>query len=142
MSDTFFIDRNLGKKFVYSLRECGVSAEMHDDHFDQNTIDVVWIPVVESRGWIIVTKDDRIRYRPLELAVVIHSHARLLLLSGRADLTAHATNLINSGEVISGFAIRNSGAWMAKLHRPAAKFSRTRENAAGTVEMWRRGSEH
>ncbi len=79
MATTFFIDRNLGKRFGRTLRDAGVSVELHDDHFDERTTDVEWIPAIAARGWVAVTKDDRIRYRPLEKELVLASRARLLL---------------------------------------------------------------
>lgn len=65
----FFVDRCLGKKCVASaLRETGHRAEVHDDHFPQDAKDEEWLPVVGERGWLVITRDDRIRYHSLEAA--------------------------------------------------------------------------
>lgn len=62
---TFFIDRSLGRIDVPTrLRHC----VLHDDQFPQDTEDSVWLSALADLGWIILTKDERIRYRPLELA--------------------------------------------------------------------------
>lgn len=64
----FFIDRSLGQKVIAGrLRQCGVQVEIHDDHFPQNDPDEDWISEVGKRGWVVLTKDDRIRYRPAAL---------------------------------------------------------------------------
>ncbi|MBW3564895.1 MAG: hypothetical protein KY459_09245 [Acidobacteria bacterium] len=63
----FFIDRGLGrKKFPGALRELGLNVEIHDDHFIQDADDTVWISYACGRGWVIISKDNRIRYRSLE----------------------------------------------------------------------------
>jgi uncharacterized protein with PIN domain len=58
---TFFVDRALGKKYIPDiLRAAGYRVEVHDDHFDKAASDVDWVPAVASRGWIILTKDEKI----------------------------------------------------------------------------------
>ena len=66
-SITFFIDRCLGKKSIpETLRTAGVTIEIHDDHFDKGALDVDWLPQVGEKGWIVLTKDDRISKNQLE----------------------------------------------------------------------------
>jgi len=55
----------LGQKIIAeNLRQSGVTVEIHDHHFPQNALDEDWLSEVGERGWIVLTKDDRIRYRP------------------------------------------------------------------------------
>jgi len=56
-------------------------VELHDDHFAIDAADEDWIVDVSFRGWAIITKDRRIRYRPLELAAVREAKARLFVLT-------------------------------------------------------------
>jgi hypothetical protein len=64
----FFIDRSLGRLDVpNALRSAGYLCELHDDHFSQNTEDTAWLAAVAAQKWVVLTKDERIRYRPLEL---------------------------------------------------------------------------
>lgn len=59
---TFFVDRSLGARDVpEALRSAGVLVEVHDDHFAPDTPDIVWLAEVGARGWIVLTKDSRIR---------------------------------------------------------------------------------
>lgn len=61
------MDRSLGRKYVGpALRAAGEQVELHDDHYDQNTPDEVWLVDVGTKGWIVLSNDDRIRYRDLE----------------------------------------------------------------------------
>jgi hypothetical protein len=66
-----FVDRSLGKHLVAeALRKTGARVETHDDHFPQATIDTEWLAAVGKKGWVVLSKDTRIRYRPLELAAL------------------------------------------------------------------------
>ena len=67
----FFIDRSLGVEPVLTaLADAGLRVEIHDDHFARDAEDRVWLRDVGARGWVILTKDQRLRYRPLELAAL------------------------------------------------------------------------
>lgn len=80
----FFIDRSLGRhKVARALREAGARVEIHDDHFPPDAKDADWLPVAGERRWIVLTKDDRIRYRPHEKGALLSSGARVFILTNR-----------------------------------------------------------
>lgn len=56
---------------------------VHDDYFPQNAKDEEWLPVVGERGWIVLTKDQKIRYRAPALAAVREARVRLFALTGK-----------------------------------------------------------
>lgn len=90
----FFLDRSIGKRTVATaLSSVGAVVELHDDHFPPDAADPEWIHAVGQRGWVVLTKDQRIRYRPLEIAAVRAARARLFVITagnltgqGMADL--------------------------------------------------------
>jgi hypothetical protein len=64
---TLFVDRSLGRHQVATaLRNAGARVEVHDAHFRPDCPDDEWLPEVGRRGWVVLTKDARIRYRPSE----------------------------------------------------------------------------
>jgi hypothetical protein len=64
---TFFIDRSLGSGIVAdALREAGEVVTTHDVHFPPDTPDVAWLAAVGEKGWVVLTKDARIRTNQLE----------------------------------------------------------------------------
>ncbi|MGH9203417.1 MAG: hypothetical protein ACRD2A_19515 [Vicinamibacterales bacterium] len=63
----FFTDRDLGKRFPEILAAAGLKVERHADYFSPATPDEEWLQRVGERGWIAVTHDRRIRYKPNEL---------------------------------------------------------------------------
>jgi hypothetical protein len=78
----FFIDRSLGRKIVaQALRDVGESVEIHDDHFAPDAKDAVWLVEVGRHGWIVLTKDDRIRYRVTERTALASASVRAFVLT-------------------------------------------------------------
>jgi predicted nuclease of predicted toxin-antitoxin system len=77
-----FLDRSLGLEPIRArLLEAGVRVEVHRDHFADDARDEEWLSAIASRGWVILTKDQRIRYRPLELQALRKSHAKVFVLT-------------------------------------------------------------
>lgn len=84
----YFLDRNLGRhKVAGALRGLGWAVEIHDDHFDQDAPDVEWIGDVSDRGWVVLTRDKRLRKNADEVALIRAARGRVFIL-GRADITA------------------------------------------------------
>jgi hypothetical protein len=79
---TFFIDRSLGVEPIRGkLADAGLKLEIHDDHFPRDEEDRKWLQTVGDLGWIVLTKDQRLRYRPLEIAALRASRARVFVLT-------------------------------------------------------------
>jgi len=73
----------LGKREIAAaLRQAGVRVEIHDDHFQPDAPDEHWLEEVGRRGWIVLTKDDKIRYRAIELAALRKGGVRAFVLTG------------------------------------------------------------
>jgi len=66
LTRVYFTDRDLGKRFGEILRSGGLSVERRADHFAPDTPDEVWLAEIGKRGWIALTHDRRIRYKPTE----------------------------------------------------------------------------
>jgi len=69
----FLVDRNLGRRFVDALRGEGWSIHTIADLYPndaQEVPDEVWIADAGDRGWALLTKDQRIRYRAQELGAL------------------------------------------------------------------------
>ena len=56
-------------------------VEIHDDHFHPAAADEEWLLEVGRRGWVVLTKDSRIRYRAPALAAIRASAVRLFVLT-------------------------------------------------------------
>jgi predicted nuclease of predicted toxin-antitoxin system len=73
----FFIDRSIRTELIKS----GLVVEIHDDHFARDEEDRVWLRTAGERGWVVLTKDQRLRSRPLEIAALRASNARVFVLT-------------------------------------------------------------
>jgi PIN like domain len=73
-----YLDENLHncKPILEALGQRGVKHERHTQHFQPGTEDAEWLPFVGQRGWILLTKDKRIRFNQLEKAAIRRFHVR------------------------------------------------------------------
>ena len=115
----FFIDRCLGKHpIIETLRGTGVTVEIHDDHFPQNTLDQDWIPRVGEWGWIILTKDERIARNSIERQAVARVGARMFNLASKklsGEETAFAFR--DALPFMLKFILKNKAPFIAKVYK-------------------------
>ena len=77
----FFTDENLGRHVLsQTLRTAGEQVIAFHERFASGTKDPVWLPVIGRNGWILLTKDSRIRYRRNEMQALLSSGARSFVL--------------------------------------------------------------
>lgn len=83
-SSVFFIDRSLGKRVVaQELSSEGVRVERHDDHFPQDATDEEWLTECGKQGWVVLTRDKKIRHRPTELDALKAAKVSAVFLTGK-----------------------------------------------------------
>jgi predicted nuclease of predicted toxin-antitoxin system len=88
---TFFLDRQLGRhKMAGILRAAGLKIEVHDDHFSQNARDTEWLMAAGRNQWVVITRDERIRYRAAEQQAMRRAKVRAFVLVVRGDLRVEA----------------------------------------------------
>jgi hypothetical protein len=68
-----------------ALRAAGEQVEVHDDHFARDASDETWLGKVGAKGWVVLSKDDRIRRNPVEREALIAAGIAAFFL-GRSDL--------------------------------------------------------
>lgn len=132
----FFTDRDLGKQFPAILREAGLHVETHADHFSPSTPDEEWLAAAAKHGWLAVTHDGRIRYKPNELAAVQRHCVALFVVVGRAPHVELARNFVRTARRIAAFADRHDPPYIAKVHRPSPHEVARKPNVPGNVTLW------
>ena len=81
-SVTFVIDHSLGGKLIAGrLRELGAKVEILADHFPTEASDVDWLKAVGDKGWIVLSKDGRIRRDSVERAALKSAGVRAFFLT-------------------------------------------------------------
>ena len=116
----FFLDRNLGRYTIAeALREAGADVEIHDDHFPNDAKDEEWLREVARRGWVILTKDKRIRYRSNERTALMQADGRAFVIIAQGDISAHivAEILVRALPSIRRFVTRHTPPFIAKVTR-------------------------
>ena len=86
----FFIDRCLGKHIIPdALRRAGCNVICHDEVFDPDEKDTVWLNAAGSKGWIVITRDKKIVSRKNELIEVISGSVVVFILVSKKPLTGN-----------------------------------------------------
>jgi PIN like domain len=132
----FFTDRDLGKGFPQILRNAGMTVERHMDHFAQDCPDEEWLEEIGRRGWVAVTHDGRIRYKPNEREAVIIHRVPLLVVIGKAPHAELANSFVATQPRIDDFLRRHEPPFIAKVFRASANEIAANANAPGRIELW------
>jgi hypothetical protein len=78
----FFLDRCLQSEIIIAaLLAAGLEVRLHRDFFPDDAPDTDWLPEVAGKRWILLTKDERIRRRPLEKQCLLIPGARSFILT-------------------------------------------------------------
>lgn len=98
----FFLDRSLGRTTAEHLRRNGHIVHLIADHYPDDAQDVLdqdWIAEGCRRGWVLLTKDKRIRYRTAELAAL--SGHLFCLVGGNATVAEMSARLLSALPAVS-----------------------------------------
>lgn len=79
----FFFDNNLSAKLASGMREFGEDVVHLTDHFPQDAADSEWLPFVGENAYILVTRDEKIRWKPAELQAVKNFKVGAFFLGGK-----------------------------------------------------------
>ena len=135
MSRTYFTDRDLGKRFGEILKAGGLTIERHADHFAPNTPDEDWLAEVGKRGWIALTHDRRIRYKPNERDAVMRHRVALLVIVGNAPFKSSRTRLSRQSHA-SNNSFRAIARLSLKVYRPPPNATAQSRATGGRIELW------
>ena len=123
---TYFIDRALGKSIGKALQSMGVKVEFHNQHFQPDSPDTEWLPIVSAQGWIVLTKDENIGRNPLEVKAMAASNAKVFaLVSGNLTTAQMRSIFVDAIEKIDKFATGNQAPFIAKVYKN------------GQVKLWK-----
>ncbi len=116
---TLFLDRSLGRLTVAEvLRAAGATVAVHDDHFPQDAPDGLWLAEAGRQGWIVLTKDRRIRYRRNELMAAQEAGVRLFVLTaGQLTGAEVGTAFAGALESIYRLAAEEPAPFVARVNR-------------------------
>jgi len=76
------------------MRECGATVEHAGDAFPFGSEDEVWLSTCGQRGWIVLTRDKRIRRRVLEREAIRRSGAAVFALTADEATAAETAEVV------------------------------------------------
>jgi len=79
----FFIDNNLSPYLAKGMQGFQEDVCHLADHFTPDAEDVKWLPYIGKQGWYLITRDERIRKNPLELAAFKSYSIGAFFLAGK-----------------------------------------------------------
>jgi len=136
LSVVFFTDRDLGIQFPSILRAAGLLVERHADHFPPDCADETWLAAVATKGWVAITHDARIRYKPNELAAIVNHRVMLLVVVGHAPFAELARVFVATAPKVFEFVAKHQPPVIGKVYRPLASELLRSPDAPGRVELW------
>lgn len=101
-----------------ALLTAGVQVEVHDDHFKPDEDDDVWLAEAGRQGWIVLTKDGRIRNRTLERIALRKAGVHAFFLGSRqlAGPAMAAAFVAALPAILRAIAMAQNPLWMT-VHR-------------------------
>lgn len=85
---------------------------------------------------MVLTHDERIRYKPNERAAVMRHGVRLLVVQGRAPYAQLAEWFVQTLPRVEAFMVAHSAPCIAKVQRPTPKELAANPAAPGRVTLW------
>ncbi len=79
----FFIDNNLSESLAKGLAAFGEDVVHLKDRFPQNAPDTEWLEYVGQNQWVLITRDERVRRNPAELAALRRHRVGAFFLGGK-----------------------------------------------------------
>jgi predicted nuclease of predicted toxin-antitoxin system len=116
-----FVDRALGRRIAAPLIETGARVYLHDDLFDQGVEDRIWLTEVGKRGWIVLTKDQRIRYRAIEREALLNAGVKaFIFMSGNVRFSDMAQIIAKALPSIEKFVRNHKAPFIAGIYKDAS----------------------
>lgn len=65
-----FFDNNISRHLADGMKAFQEDVTHLLDHFPSNTEDVTWLEFIGQNNWVLLTRDERIRWNPAELRAI------------------------------------------------------------------------
>ena len=117
----FFVDENdlaLGRSLALARRDVVHPSHPRLPQVPLGMPDPEWLPVVGSLGLVVITRDKKIRSRPVEAEQVVAAGIRGFVLTSAGDLSTWdtLTLLVRQWEAMERYLAEHAtGPWLAAL---------------------------
>jgi hypothetical protein len=114
----YFVDETdlaLGRALARTLAETLYPGHIDLPEVPRGSLDDDWLPIVGARRLVVVTRDKRIRYRPVEKSLWVQHRVRGFVLTGRrSQSTAESVAVLSRHwpKIEALAEERTEGPWM------------------------------
>jgi hypothetical protein len=84
-----FVDGSMPRSVADELKAIGKEAIAKIEIFPDGTKDPIWLRKVGENGWLAITRDDRIRFRPGEKQAIIDHRVGCFIFTYKNTLKKH-----------------------------------------------------
>lgn len=103
-------------KLAAALRQAGATVEIHDERFNQDAPDEVWLKSAGENKWIVLTKDKNIRFHAREKETLLAYGVRAFVLTAKAlNGDEMAEIFVSALPKIAKILEKNSGPFVATI---------------------------
>lgn len=123
---TWFVDRSIGRRRTPdALRAAGMTLIVHDETFPQDAPDEVWLTEAGANDWVVLSRDQRIRYRVSERVAVEMAAVRMFVfVGGCATADEMSAAFLRARPRMERLAKEHPPPFIAKVHK------------SGSVALW------
>lgn len=116
---TLFLDESLDSDSIArALEAAGAKVERLTKHLPKGTDDQTWLALAGSLGWVVLTRDKRIRYRQLERQALESAGVRaFVFIGGNVTLSDTAAILARTYTAIADICKREPGPFLYHVGR-------------------------
>jgi hypothetical protein len=82
-----FIDRSVPKGVADALKKVREDVRWLEDEFQHDTKETVWLQEIGRRGWLVVSRDKKIRTRPGERRALLDAAVGCFIVAQKQNLT-------------------------------------------------------
>jgi len=114
----FLVDRSLGLIAIPELlRSAGYIVRTIDDVYGPRPVeDVEWIRDADTNGWVVASKDDRIRRRPAERQALVASTLRVFCLTAGSLRSSEQVERFRTNLPAIARVIGEPGPWVRGIY--------------------------
>ena len=117
----FFVDENdlaLGRSLALARRDVVHPGHKRLPEVPLGLPDARWLPIVGGLGLVIITRDKKIRSRPVEAELVVAAGVRGFVLTSAGDMSTWETLtlLVRQWDALERYLLEHSGGpWLAAV---------------------------
>jgi len=111
-------------------------VQRHGDHFAHDTSDVDWLRSVSRNNWVVLTHDQRIRYKVNERMAVMQNGIAMFVLVGSVPYSELARSFVALLPRVEAFLRKYDPPFIARVYQPSPSDLARNSKALGRVEPW------